>query len=251
LSQRVKRRKKILPMSTAVGVYVIAHELGIPLDKHLDGQSLAEVRQTVQQLKGRPDSSTGQSARGGGRQAQRDRRLTITFPDSEAVEDPFVHAATARHCKGMAELYAYVYVFENSVRGFVAEVLRATFGDSWWERAVPREIQGKVTQRRQMHDANAWHSSPSADPLSYVDIEDLTKIIDRNSQHFAPLFKGVSDGYRWLTTKLGHIKLHRNVLMHNNPLGKENAAELKRYCKQWQRQAKGIRKQLTNSDRPS
>ncbi len=244
LSQRAKRLKRSCPMSTAEAVYVIAHQEGIDISRYLPRETVAVVRELVGKLTPSAGAPGGRAGAAGRAAKVVERKLSISLPGSEVVEHPFVADAVAAHCKRMADLYPYVYLFENSVRGLIREVMRKEFGEDWWEKAVPRRVRDKVAGRRKKHDSNAWHSATSADPLCYADIEDLTAIIDANSKQFAPLFKGIADGYRWLTSKLNHIELHRNVAAHSNPLDKENAEEMKRYYKQWQRQAKKIREEL-------
>ncbi len=244
LSQRVNELKARLPMSTANAVYVIAHQEGIDISRYLDPETLAQARQLVRDLTTAAPRGPVTHGRGARERTSATRNVTITLPGAEELTDPFLPPAAADHCRRMAELYSYVYVFENSVRAFVREVLEKHCGADWWENAVPRRVRDKVASRKEKHGDNPWHSSPSADRLSYADIDDLTAIIDKNSKHLAPLFKGVREGYRWLTSKLNHIELHRNVLAHNNPLSKDNADELKRYCRQWQRQAKKVKQQM-------
>jgi len=244
LSQRAQELKQRLPMSTTQAVYVIAHDEGVDISEYLDTDAVAEVRALVKDLKATAAAQVTRGGRAGGRSNPAPRTVAVKLPGSEAVTDPFLSGPAAGQSKRMAELYSYVYVFENSVRGFVREVLEKHYGDDWWEKGAPRGVREKVASRKAKHGENPWHSSPSADPLSYADIDDLTGIIDKNSKHFAPLFGGVRGGYRWLTDKLNHIELHRNVAAHNNPLSRDNADELKLYCKQWQRQAKTVKQQI-------
>ena len=237
LSQRVQRLARRLPMSTPLAVYVIAHQNGIRIDRTLEPETIAEVRQLVKDLVSADESSS--SGRRAAQSGAKTAKVTVRIPGASEEEHAFLSRADALNCKRMSELYPHVYLFENSVRRFIRRVLEREFGTAW-EDHIPSNLRRHAEGRRKQHGENAWHSVQSADTLAYVDIKNLTKIIDTNSRLFAPLFSGVRDGYRWLTTKLNHIELHRNVIAHNNPLSKDNAAELKRYCKQWQRQAKQI-----------
>lgn len=241
LSQRVKRLVKQLPVSTPLAVYVIAHDQGIRIDKHLGRETIAEVRQLVRDLR-----STDASSSGGRRAAQsaaKTAKVVVRVAGAPEEEHAFLSKADAVSCKRMSELYPHVYLFENSVRRFIREVLEREFGTEW-EDHIPSDVRSLAEGRRRQHGQNAWHSVQSADTLAYVDIAALTKIINMNSRHFGPLFNGVPNGYRWLTAKLDHIELHRNVIAHNNALSKDNAAELKQFCRQWQRQAERIEKIL-------
>ncbi len=245
LSQRAKRLKGKLPMPTALAVYVIAHREGIGIDRYLDKETVSDVRRVLREL----PSETPEGPRTATRKtrAPAERRVSIKLPELQHLHYHFLTPPAADHCKRMGELYPYVYVFENSLRGFIREVLQKKVGQNWWEKAAPTLVRQKVQKRMDEHGKNAWHSSTSANPLSYADIGDLTKIINKNSALFAPLFEGIEDGYRWLTTKTNHIELHRNVIAHNNPLSRDNAEELKRYCKQWQLLARKIKETLDAS----
>jgi len=244
LSQRVKRLAKQLPMSTPHAVYVIAHQQGIRVDKHLGPEEVATVRQLVRDLAIANGDPAAARQRAGAKREVRPVVIRTANPPGE--EYSFLTAADAANCKRMSDLYPHVYLFENSVRRFIRRVLEHKFGDQW-ESRIPTQVRNIASDRMKQHGHNAWHSTPSADLLAYVDIKSLTTIINVNSRQFAPLFQGIEDGYRWLTSKLNHIELHRNVIAHNNPLGKDNAAELALYCKQWQRQAKGIERILDAS----
>ncbi len=239
--QRIARlREDDGTLSKEQAAYVLAYDNGINLADYLSAEECADIRDIVSKRASPP-------ARASQKPADRNRKghgnsggVTIHLPKLK-VHDPFLPKRLAEECKRMTEFYPYIYLFENSLRVFVQKVMEGKFGSDWWSSDhVPVAVNRKVNRRRESHAANVWHSSSNAHEIYYTDIKDLKKIMQTNRGLFQPFFKKLPDKLEWLTTKMGHIELHRNILAHSNPLDRGNCTELKHYFEQWQRQLKKI-----------
>jgi len=236
-------------IDTTDAAYVLASDSGIDLSRHLD----AETRDRIREIRSQQPAGARQPASASPGTESKNARKTartvqIKLPDFDKIDDPFIAPSVAQDAKRMSELYPIVYLFENSIRGFIRRVMNITYGETWWENRVAKRITEKARKWQDKHDKNRWHSKCNADPLCYVEIDDLACIIRSNRAIFDPLFDGIRQGVDWLLTKIDHIQVHRNVVAHNNPLTKDNTTELRLYFREWQRHATKIAKDL--QDRP-
>ena len=158
----------------------------------------------------------------------------MKVPDMPDLTSPNLTDKIFIDARKMAEAYYYLYLFENSLRIFIIDILSTTYGDSWWENKTNLKIRDKARKRIAKEEKNRWHSSRGAHPIFYVDIDDLKKIIIRNQSDFEPLLP--ENPIEWLTQRINEIELSRNIIAHHNPLGNDDIEQVKRYFRQWTRQ---------------
>ncbi|MBI3176281.1 MAG: hypothetical protein HYZ25_21355 [Chloroflexi bacterium] len=152
-------------------------------------------------------------------------------------EDPFISDVAFSAASNNAEIYPTVYLFENSVRNFVAAVMKKDYGENWWAdkvETVNTGVQKNVTIRRLAEKEAPWHSSRGADPIFFTDIDDLKTIINSNGAVFRKILAGK---YNHLIVWIEEIEKTRNILAHNNPVTKKDRDRLMVYAHDWSKLA--------------
>lgn len=128
-----------------------------------------------------------------------------------------------------ANVYSYIYLFENSVRNLIGKVLSKKYGSNWFEKTVSEDLRKEVDSRKKQEDMFDWHSKRGQDPLSYLNFGVLEKLIKDNWSEFKPIF-GRED---YLTSKTGAVGLSRLVVSHSNPLKKADISRVKNIWEDW------------------
>lgn len=233
LSQRVKARKaQGLSMSTQEATCLIAYDVGIPIDRYLDSESLAAIRHLQSQ------------ANSGGVRApekrQRKNNSTsgvrdIRFPGEFKATDPILPTKTLNEAVAMAKLYPLFYVLENSMRELIRRIMKDAHGDDWWDTQLTNAKLRKVHERAadRMKDETtkkAWHQRRGDHPLDYVQIEDLEQIIVSKFSTFADII----EDREWFVHFMKELKPSRNVVCHMNPLDSVNTNDIKVKVRRWE-----------------
>lgn len=136
----------------------------------------------------------------------------------------------------MTKAYYSLYIFENSVRQFIAGVMTQAHGPSWWSNRASSKLKKKVANRKNKDKENRWHSSRGAHEIFYTNIEDLANVISGNWIVFEPYFSRVKGGPQWIVSKLNEITLSRNIVAHNNPLEGDDRIRIGLCLRDWLRQ---------------
>src|ERR1017187_6458299 len=101
---------------------------------------------------------------------------------------------------------------EVKLRRVVHDMMRSHFGEDYWKRAVPGDLQAKIKER--INERNRSKVVTRIDDplirLQYADIMDLHKIIDKNWD----LFKDRFDSRETLKSHFLALKNYRNPLGH-------------------------------------
>lgn len=229
LSQLTKQIKQAHgPMTTQEAVCLLAHQRKLDLSRYLPEAELASIRQlaTVAPCP-EPAPSTKRRRDGAA------KPVYVTIAGDIKLSDPVLPQRIIREAKLMAEkVYPRLYIFENSVRQVVQQIMNRALGAQWWSAAVPKEIAARVAKRMRKEERNAWHGKRAAHPIYYADMGDLKQIVTLHWQHFAPLFPDEA----WFTSRFDAIAFSRNVVDHHNPLGKDDIKGLEVYTSQWHKQ---------------
>ena len=100
----------------------------------------------------------------------------------------------------MTDIYATLYVFENSVREVISRVMTKKYGEDWWnqlnaKRAIKmrQDAKGRMSQEAN----NAWHGKRGSHPIHYTDITNLIDIFDEYWSDFKPYLPG----FKWVETR--------------------------------------------------
>jgi hypothetical protein len=117
------------------------------------------------------------------------------------------------------------------VRELVAQKLRDSHGDAWWDTKVPSATRKKVEERRKQEQNNKWHQPRSRSNINYTDFGDMPGIILNNWTDFEQLF----DTQEWVKSRFGDMEKSRNVIAHNNVLEDAEIDRIRLYLQDWAR----------------
>lgn len=225
IEARVKRiQQEYGPFSPEVAYGIVAQKAGIDVSKRIsDSSILAKIRQEMDRIA----------------LLETDNPLTKskTIIKSETVKigkqielnDPILNKQILEDAKKMTTTYAELYVFENSVRELINQVLTRRIGKDWWDTSVGNNIKNRVQGRIETEDRNAWHGRRGMHPIYYSDISDLQSILQRHWEFFTEIFPNQN----WAMVRLSEITLSRNIVDHHNPLRDRDIRRLSIFLKDW------------------
>jgi len=225
-----KTQEKYRIVDRDIAGYVLAFENKINLKKHLEPELINKVQKAMQSI------SIGPSPRTDNRnKKQSDISPILKIGNNFEMENSVLSKKLINEASKMAEVYPFIYVFENSVRNFIMKVMESSYGKEWWtSNKISGKTKRKVTDRLEKESKNKWHGKRGAHPIFYTDIDDLANIITNNWKDFENYFPSQS----WITAKIEIIETSRNVVSHNNPLSPDDIASVKLNFKQWTKQVK-------------
>lgn len=228
-------------ISREEAAYIYAAELGIDIHKYLKSESQS-VQESVKGLITKGKSSPGPTARKTNR--GKVETIKILKAASTQIKSGAVPAMVLQNATEMSNVYPLIFVFENSLRLFMKEVLDKTFPNGWWNATqMPSEVHKKADQRKLDEGKNLWHGkrSTSASMLDYVDLDELENVLNKRTNEFTPLFKDLPKSLDWLKLKIKEIYPSRNVIAHCNPLAKRDIKRVEVIVDDWLRQLPALR----------
>jgi len=232
---RAKRmKKKYGPMSTEEAIELIAHLEGLDVSKYLDSSQVEQVRRLVHQ---RAILESPEAQR---RATATVKVVNVTIGGKFKLSDPLLPKRVLEDAKAMANVYAEMYVFENSVREVIKRALLRTYGDNWWDDCIPLGIRRYAQLRMDDDEKNAWHGRRGDHPVYYVDISHYISIIQTLWSDFEDLFPSQS----WIVERIDEIARSRNVVDHHNPLRKADQDRIKVFFADWFRQIESVKDRL-------
>lgn len=219
----IEERQKVHAVKKETAAYILAMESDINIAKFLGNDELREVREVKSPIIVRERAP-----------ARKTTRVLVPIriePDVE-VKVPNLSTKVINEAKKMSRVYPYIYLFENSVRYLIMEILGDKYGNDWWEGKVSGATKREVKKRIDREDVHRWHAKRGAHPIFYSDMRDLYLIIVNNWDDFKNLFPGQA----WIKTRIEEIELSRNIVAHNNPLPDDEITRLKLDLKAWVKQ---------------
>lgn len=212
---------------TEDGIYLLAAQNGINLNKYLPRERVEQVRNLLFQLNqhsrpSAPGKPPSKKAVG--------KTVSLTVGKIFTISDPLLTDKVLGEAKEMAEeAYPLLYVFENSVREMILRVMRS-HGANWWDMKVSGDIRRVVQERKSKEDQNPWHGKRGAHPIYYTDLDHLGRIVQNNWSDF----KAILPSPQWLKQRVDEISHSRNPVAHMNPLSKNDMQRIKVYFRDWQ-----------------
>ncbi len=212
---------------TEDGIYLLAAQSGINLNKYLPKDRVDQIRHLLFQINQHTQPSqiakrTSTKTVG--------KTISLTVGKTFTVSDPLLADKVLAEAKEMAEkVYPILYVFENSVREMIVRVMRSVHGPNWWDTKVSKEIREEVQKRKAKEEQNPWHGKRGAHAIYYTDLEHLGRIVQNNWVDF----KAIVPTPQWLTQRLDEIGHSRNPVAHMNPLTKDDNQRIKVYFRDW------------------
>jgi len=229
------RRKHLV--SSEQAERMIAYLKGVDLEEFLSEDQLAETRELLTR-EGLPVVQVVRPS-----PAPQRKVLKVGLKE---LDDPLLPPSVAEDARRMAEVYLYLYMFENSVRNFIEMVMEKEHGKDWWDKHVGKGVKEEVERRIEEEKRNAWHGKRGTHRIHYSNIGDLIKIVKTNATTFAPFFSGLRGRIGWLEIRLDEIQLSRHAVAHHRPLRKKDIDGIKRYFEQWQAQLRAWKDLLSN-----
>lgn len=154
----------------------------------------------------------------------------VANPDIPEVNLPSEKVSEA---KQMAEIYPFLYVFENSVREFIRTVMESVHGANWWDNSVSTVTEGKASERQEKQGKSRYYGTKAPHPIYLVDLDDLRNIIICNWKDFELKLPKLPNSQAWVINTLQMIEEIRNIVAHNNPISKDDEQRLKVDFKEW------------------
>lgn len=232
--------------SREIAAYVFASENGIDPLPYIEGEQITEYRQAIQmrrtlQLPRIPITTTNPETRTEAKEIPTNpRRVVIQIPDLDEYEIPNLTGSTIADAAQMSKIYPVIYLFENSVREFIREVLDKR-SPQWWDH-VNAGIRKRVEDRKNTEMQNAYHGKTRVHPIQYVDFDDLRNIIQNNAKIFNDFMP--DNNVEYIQQKLREVKDSRNILMHCNPLTETDMTRVRLYFTDWLNQLRATQEKL-------
>jgi hypothetical protein len=229
-------------ISREEAAYIYAAGLGIDIYKYLRKEN-QHIQESVKQLAARTNPASGS-----GRQIQRKARsIKVLKVSSTQVGSSDVASEVVQNAYSMAKVYTLIFVFENTLRLFIKEVLDRVYPDGWWNPTLmPTDVYKKAEQRKTQEGKNLWHGRRMASKsmLDYVDLDELESILSKRADKFFPIFKDLPQSLDWLKVKIKEIYPSRNVVAHCNPLGKHDVQRVEVIVRDWLKQLPALKRNL-------
>ena len=229
-----RAKKKCGPMSTEEAIGLIAHLEGLDISKYLDSSQVEQVRRLVHQraILESPEART--------RARATVKVVNVMIGAKFKLSDPLLPKRVLGDAKAMANVYAELYVFENSVREVIKQALLRTHGNNWWDVCISQKIRDFAQSRMDDDERNAWHGRRGKHPIYYIDISHYISIIQSRWSDFEDLFPNQS----WVVERINEIARSRNVIDHHNPLQKADQARIRVFFADWCKQVESVKDRL-------
>jgi len=225
-------------MPSDVATYIVASREGVRLHRHLDAEVLEQVATFEARLRaaedGAPAPTASPKARAPKASVQKVLRAGSVKVPSQALSPK--HMEDARR---MAEVYAVLYAFENSMREFIDGHLTAAYGATWWDdpKIVNGDMRKIVERNRSSEKRHRYHSARNARVIYYTDIGHLPLLVQ--SANGWKVFKAIFPSDRWLAARVEVVETSRNAVAHMNPLEKRDITRINLNFEDWLDQIKG------------
>lgn len=115
------------------------------------------------------------------------------------------------------QLHAALQRFEVLLRGFIDELMTASFGSDWPRRRLPNGLYDRWLEKQEKDDAGAkW------DLIDYADFRDYEAIICRDD-NWKEVFAGHFNSKESIRESFQRLYPARLATMHARPLGRDDA----------------------------
>lgn len=125
--------------------------------------------------------------------------------------------------KQMSEVYLYLYCIENSLRIFIAEIMKTE------AVVIPRKVQETIEKLKKSERESKYLPLRGNNDLFYCDFTELGKIIVGNWTIFGKYFPKQNE--HWLNVMVDELYKIRNMVAHNSYVGNDERNALKVFYK--------------------
>jgi len=236
-------RKRIKAYSRETAANVLAAERGINVYSILGEEEIKEVREALKILHATPTPIPTETRKMIGRSVTRVMQpRVIQLKGMENFDVQNLPSSVINEASEMSYVYPIIYLFENSLRAFIKEVLDEENPD-WWAN-VNSKMMKRAESRIQKEKKNRYHGRRGVHPIQYVDFDDLRNIIATNAIIFNKYMP--DNNVEWLIQRLREVKDSRDILMHCNPITEDDIERVRLYFGDWLRQISGKSDESTN-----
>lgn len=238
LSMRARRLTNSVPMALEDATCVLAHQHGLPIDRYLEAEQLARVRDLISQSRSTSQAATKAATSGAPGRKTKAVDPVIQFQGMPGIKGLVLGNKKLKEAAKMAEVYPLLYVLENSIREVIKRVMDENYGPDWWETTLTRggvksirdTAQGRMRTEEKKH---AWHQRRGSHPIDYTNFSDLAAIIAARQDDFFPDVITDRDTFEHVIVK--QVEPSRNVLCHMNPLETQSITDIKSALNKWNR----------------
>ena len=222
LSQRAKRIKSGFgPMSTDEAVYVIAHQEGIDLSRHLPIEIIDTVRSLVPKDLPKPSAPATHRTTS---VKKKKRAATSSYP---LVKESMISKSVAIG----QESFPQVFVLENSIRNLIIARLTKAYDADWWNKARIKNIRDNVQRTIDKEKKYPHREKRGLYPIFYSNFADLKQIILNESKYF----NDVIIDFQWFAVEMDQVYMARNSLAHSVLLTEDDASKIRLFYRDWAR----------------
>lgn len=225
-------------MPTDIVTYVVAHRVGVPINRFLDADTLEKVADFDARVAAKEGGVSAPVRAAPATKSAKGRAREVTlFPGIPTARLSAKHMGDAER---MAKVYPLLYVFENSAREFIDGHLAQKYGKDWWDdpKIVPTDVRRTVEISRKAEAENRTHTSSKARPIYYTTFGDLVRIVE--SENGVKVFKSPLFPRRsWFPELVKSSEHTRNIVAHMNPLQPADVRRLEMALQDWLKQTAG------------
>lgn len=241
LKQRIRRRGKSLGLTSKEAIFILATENNVGYLRELNKLSPKEQSSVTNAIQVSQSEKKRRIQKG---------RSSVSRPIKTKfgiIDEPLLPNSVKKDAVEMAEkAYLVLYIFENSIRNFINEVLKQELVSDWWLKKMNTQklsdITNKVKGRMEKEERKAWHSKRGSHPIYYSDFGDLAVILKSFQGVFNKYFKNQEGKTQWLWMKLRETEPSRNVVSHHNPLSSRDLNRVEGNLVDWIKQLEFILK---------
>lgn len=242
----IAAKARELPSTQQQALFVLAHENQMRLQDYLTPEQIADVRGLVQGGATAARPATTSAGRRPRRVRTASRGVAMTIGTEKYGAIPGLKTIHATEAKAMAErVYPYLYVFENSLRDLIELVLRANYGDDWWNVAVPAKVREAAEDLKQQEKKDTFHGKRGRRDIDYLLLTQLWKIVNHKWPDFEPLFP---PGKHWVQSIIENdMNVSRRPIAHMNPLEDDDIKNVESTFRKWVRNLQAVHDKLPPS----
>lgn len=237
VSQRRAKLQDIVQMPSDVATYIVASREGVKLHRHLEAEELEQVATFDARLRAAEEDAPAAAAPKA--RAAKPSVTKVLRAGSVKVPSWALSPKHMEDARRMADVYAVLYAFENSMREFIDGHLTAAYGASWWDdpKVVNGDMRKIVERNRSSEKRHRYHSARNARVIYYTDIGHLPLLVQ--SANGWKVFKRIFPSDKWLAARVEVVETSRNAVAHMNPLERRDIARINLNFEDWLDQIKG------------
>ncbi len=244
LNRKIKKVMDDNLCSREEALGILSHINGISVNV-VDGLNLDKIRQMLGSTKiqfAKETKISIEKVAGGGRDV--DSMVRRAVKKFVGQKYPFLPNEISVGLGRILTSSAYICFLENSIRGYVREILSRSYGSDWWRAhrkkgvkdidVIKAAIKAVVKNRKNEESIKKWLDKRGSHEIFYTDFGDLKDIILDNYELLGKVFPSRV----FIESLLDQAEACRNINQHNNVLSDLAFNELINSCEKWREQVR-------------